>query len=114
MDPITLTTRAKIDARADLDTGALLALAKERAPDPTVFDSYEPAFWVAEISSNVLDYYYTSMGPKMRANFARALNDGVSFQDSHNTYRNGWGQSIAGEELSFPDTVKTVNESGGR
>jgi hypothetical protein len=59
--------------------------AKERAPDPAVFEEHSPVFWTAEASSNRVDAYATFMSTGTLKNFAEDAKRGVSFQDSHLT-----------------------------
>jgi hypothetical protein len=70
-----------------------------------VFDQVTPFFWQVRASSNRLDFYDTRMRPATTlVNFARALADGVSYQDSHHIRKNGWGQSLTGYTLNTDDT----------
>lgn len=110
---IMLGTRAEIRPKASLPTEELLAIARERAPDGTIFDSVDPFFWQVRASSNRLDFYDTRMRAgtgKTLDNFARALAEGVSYQDSHNTYKNGWGQSLTGRVVVTDETDPEINE----
>jgi len=65
----------------------LLASAKDKALDPTVFDDerFTPSFRTAEISSNRLDVYSTRMASSSLKNYAVDAKAGISFQDSHMT-----------------------------
>jgi hypothetical protein len=115
MNRIKLGTLAHVTTPADLATDHLLAIARERAPDPSVFDHVFPFFWQVRASSNRLDFYDTRMRPATTLqNFARALADGVSYQDSHHIRKNGWGQSLTGYTLetdeSDPDTGDRITE----
>ena len=78
------------------DDTALLALARERAPDPTVFDVSPPFFWPAEISNSRLDSYFSRMQPSSLKNYAQDADAGVSFQNSHNSRELGLGYSLKG------------------
>jgi len=92
-DQLNLATSARVTAFKGED---LLAIARERAPDPTVFDERGAFFWRAEISNSSLDFYFTRMSEKTLKNFAQAATDGISFQDSHNWEKLGYGQSLRG------------------
>lgn len=117
---IHLGSRARVRAATALDTAKLLDLAKQRAPDPSVFDHFDPAFWQVRASSNRLDFYHTRMRPgrnKTLGNFKRGLDDGVSYLDSHNNRQNGLGQSLRGQlvrtEEIDPEIGKPIEEVWG-
>jgi hypothetical protein len=74
----------------------LMALARERALDPSVFDEHKPVFFAAEISNNSLDAYYTRMAVSTLKNFAAESAAGVSVQNSHRTDDIGIGYSLTG------------------
>lgn len=119
-EKIKLGTRAKITPATALDTDRLLALAMERAPDPSVFETYSPFFWRVKASSDRLDFYHTRMRAgrnRTLGNFERGLKAGVSYQDSHNPYKNGWGQSLDGHTIKTdevdPETGKPITEVWG-
>lgn len=79
----------------------LMALARQRANDPTILDELGPFFWGAAISNNRLDSYFTMMARSSLDNFARGAADGVSFQNSHRWDELPLGASLTGrvEEL---------------
>jgi hypothetical protein len=105
MTTMKLGTLARITTRPELATERLLTIARERAPDPSVFDQVAPFFWQVRASSNRLDFYDTRMRPQTTlVNFARTLAEGVSYQDSHHTRKNGWGQSLTGYTRETDDT----------
>lgn len=107
--PVIVRARAKITP-VSLGYEDLVALAKSKAPDPTVFDEYDAVFWRAQVSNNRLDFYATSMAERTLKNYVEDLDDGVSFQDSHEWRKNGWGQSIKGELVKHDDeTVPVVD-----
>lgn len=56
----------------------------------------EPFVWRAEISSDRLDAYYTHMNERTLRNFATDAAAGVTFLDSHDHRKLGYGQSITG------------------
>ena len=98
-EPVYATTALIVRATdgGGFDPDTLLALAKQRAPDPSVFDDLPPYFWRAQISSSRLDAYYTRMDPATTLrNFADDATAGVSFQNSHDTRQLGLGQSLQG------------------
>ena len=57
----------------------------------------EPFVFSAEISSDRLDAYFTHMAESTMKNFAADASAGVSFLDSHNHSKLGFGQSLRGE-----------------
>jgi hypothetical protein len=74
------------------------------AMDPSIFDGRTPFVFRAQISSSVMDAYYTRMSPRTTLkNFAADAETGVSFQDSHRINALGFGRSIAGEYLNAND-----------
>ena len=118
-EPIRLGTRAAVTP-SGLDTGRLLKLAEERAPDPSIFETVAPFFWDVRASSNRLDFYDTRMRPgrtKTLGNFVRGLKDGVSYQDSHDSRKNGWGQSLDGRLVTLdeeePEIGQKITEAWG-
>lgn len=75
----------------------LLAKAKSNsAYDPTIFDERTPFFWMAEISNDQIDSYYTRMLPSTLRNFAEGARAGVSFLNSHRHYELPFGRSLDG------------------
>ena len=88
-------TRAAGDQESDRRS-ELLALARRAAADPAIFEEREPYFWSAEISSNRLDSYSTRMMPSTLKNFAEDARNGVSFQNSHDFRKLGFGRSLDG------------------
>lgn len=82
--------------------GELLDLARLRgAADPSIFDSNPPYFWNAEISSTRIDAYFTQMQPSTLRNFAEAAQNGISFQNSHNSRELGLGYSLTGTYIGM-------------
>ncbi len=90
--------RLILEADTRATPAQLLAAAKGKALDPTVFDDerFTPFFWTAEISSNRLDAYSTRMAPSSLKNYAEDAKAGISFQDSHMTdgVHRTFGQSL--------------------
>ena len=74
----------------------LLALARSRAPDPSVFDSLTPYFLGGEISSNRWDAYDTSLQPSSLKNFAAEAGTGVAVLRGHDTRAAPIGHSLTG------------------
>ena len=112
-EPIRLATRAKITRAEGIDADKMLALAKASAPDPSVFGSFAPLFWRVRASSNRLDFYHTRMRPgrtKTLGNFERMLKEGVSYQNSHDWTRNGWGQSLDGRTITTDEIDREIGE----
>lgn len=72
----------------------------------------EPYFWGAEISNNRLDAYYSRMDPETTLrNFAADAADGVSFLDSHESRKLGFGQSLTGAlETTTGDSQRVVSD----
>lgn len=77
----------------------LIALAKERAPDPSVFGDAEPHLFTGIVSTPALDSYYTHMDASSLQNFAQDMEAGVALQNSHDTYRLGLGRSLTGRYI---------------
>ena len=59
-------------------------------------DSVQPFVFSAEISSDRLDAYFTHMAESTLKNFAADASSGISFLDSHNHFKLGFGQSLRG------------------
>lgn len=102
--------RAVADATDEWNVEGLLRKAKARAFDPSVFDEEgrAPFFWRSEISSDVVDSYYTRMNEKTLRAFARDSKTGISFQYAHDWSRLGLGMSLDG---TF-ETVAGGDEDG--
>lgn len=84
-----------ITARAT-DLESMLALAKQKMPDPSMLDNATPFFWSAEISNNSVDAYFTHMLPSTLQNFATDAEAGVSFLNSHRHNELPFGRSLSG------------------
>jgi hypothetical protein len=83
---------------------ATMERIRASAMDPSIFDGRTPFVFRAQISSSVMDAYYTRMSPRTTLkNFAADAETGVSFQDSHRINALGFGRSIAGEYLNAND-----------
>lgn len=77
-------------------TEELMALAKDRALDPDIFDESPPYFWKAQASNQRLDAYGTKMQDSSLRNYAQDATDGVAFQNSHRASELSFGRSILG------------------
>jgi len=106
-DQIKLVSGARAIAFAGDD---LLDIAKERAPDPAVFDERDPFFWRAEVSNSNLDFYFTRMNEVTLTNFSEDSTAGVSFQDSHDYRKLGFGRSLRGQYI--PAGAGEMTEDG--
>ena len=92
----TFSTLAQIRPRAT--SAELLTLAKQRAAlDESIFDEYQPFFWLAAISNNQLDAYFTYMDADTTLrNYAQDAAAGVSFLAAHNARTLPFGRSLTG------------------
>lgn len=96
IDQLTLYTQARVIARA-LDPSPLLALAKGRALDPSIFDEFPPYLWQSEISSDRMDAYYTVMDPDTTLpNYAADAQAGVAVLIGHDSRAAPTGYSLTG------------------
>lgn len=73
----------------------IIDIARDRAYEPEVFDERSIFPWIAEASSNVIDFYGTRMMESTLENFQRNLIEGVSFMNSHST-KDYIGRSVDG------------------
>lgn len=87
-----------LSVRAAPPEGApdLLALARSRALDPSVFDEFAPLFFNGEISSTRWDAYDTRQAPSTLKNFATEAAVGVSILRNHDSGSDPIGQSLTG------------------
>lgn len=84
---------------------ATMERIRASAMDPSIFDGRTPFVFRAQISSSVMDAYFTRMSPRTTLkNFAADAEVGVSFQDSHRLNALGFGRSIRGEYMTASDT----------
>lgn len=94
-DDLIVATSAMITRR--VATTDQVAIARARAPDPSVFDEYPPFLWQSEISSDRLDAYYTVMDAETTlVNYAADAAAGVAILIGHNTRELPVGQSLTG------------------
>ena len=90
----------------------LLALAKSRAPDPSIFEEHPPFMWLNEISSDRLDAYYTVMDPATTlVNFAADAQAGVAVLIGHNTRELPIGYSLSGSIEHVGDAVRVLSDA---
>jgi hypothetical protein len=68
----------------------------------------DPFIFTAEISSNRIDSYFTHMMSSTLRNFAHDALEGVSFLDSHESKRLGFGYSLAGKFIEEGEIQKTL------
>jgi hypothetical protein len=75
----------RVATLSDKARNSLLELAKQRAPDPDVFDEVEPFFFTTRASNTEVDAYFTYMDDSSLQNYVNDASDpGVQFQNSHN------------------------------
>lgn len=88
----------------------LLALVKERVPDPAYLDEHDPFFWAAEISSDVIDSYFTWMMASTLINFAADAKAGVAFLPGHQHRELPFGYSLDSlmENAINPERTRVV------
>lgn len=88
----------------------LVALAKQRAPDPTIFEELEPYAWDNEISSTRIDAYFTHMDAETTlANYAAEAARGVAFLAGHNSRVLPFGSTLTGVRETLQDgTVRVL------
>lgn len=98
--PIRLLLPAERAAASPTAPDELLPLAKQRAPDPAIFDEFPPVFFSGVVSTNALDSYSTQMHRSSLENFAADLSEGRVLLDSHDTSRLGIGYSLRGRYVA--------------
>ena len=97
---------AGLTAAADL----LALVATRHAFDDTILEERPPFFWLAEISSNRLDAYFTRMAPSTLVNFGAEAAEGVTFQNSHRFNELGLGRSLTGTYEQAGDVARVLAE----
>jgi len=75
---------------------SLLQKVKDRALDPSVFDTHRPFFWPGQISSSRWDAYDTRMAPSTLRNYAAEAEAGVAFLRNHNSNEDPTGYTFQG------------------
>lgn len=85
-----------VRTRTARETEELLALARERAYEPSVFDTQPPYFLRAVVSNTHLDSYGTHQHESSLQNYAADLDSGIAFLANHNHYSLPMGQSLRG------------------
>ena len=88
----------------------LAMIAARHAFDEAILAERPPFFWLAEISSNRLDAYYTRMAPTTLRNFAIEAAEGVTFQNSHRFMELGLGRSLTGTYEEAGDVARVLAE----
>ena len=97
---------AEMTPAADL----LAMIASRHAFDEAILAERPPFFWLAEISSNRLDAYYTRMAPTTLRNFGIEAAEGVTFQNSHRFMELGLGRSLTGTYEEAGDVARVLAE----
>lgn len=108
--PIKLAASARIlggtmgdRAVSDFNVDELMALAKKLPfVNAARFDEHPPFFWRSQISSDIVDSYFTRMHESTLTAFATKATEGVSFQYSHDWTRLGLGKSLLGHFERLP------------
>ena len=88
----------------------LAMIASRHAFDEELLTERPPFFWLAEISSNRLDAYYTRMAPTTLRNFGIEAAEGVTFQNSHRFMELGLGRSLTGTYEEAGDVARVLAE----
>ena len=95
--------------RVDVRQPDLLAMLKASGMvDPAILDERAPFFWMAEISNDGLDAYFTHMLPSTLNNFAAAARAGVSFINSHRHMELPFGRSLDGRTENDGDKMRVL------
>jgi hypothetical protein len=89
---------------------SLTALAKERAPDASVFDDAQPHIFTGIASTPALDSWFTHMERSSLENFAADMAEGVPLQNSHDSRRLGLGKSLTGRFVRGKGDLPTRTE----
>jgi hypothetical protein len=110
IDDLIGYTQARVIVRAT--PSELLALAKDRAPDPSIFDQFPPFIWLNEISSDRLDAYFTVMDAETTLpNYARDAAAGVAVLIGHNTRELPIGYSLTGTLEHTGDVTRVLSDA---
>lgn len=103
-------TSARVTRRAA--PSELLNTAKDRAPDPSIFDNYPPFLWQSEISSDRMDAYYTVMDPATTlVNYAADAALGVAVLVGHDGRSLPVGYSLTGTLEHVGDVARVVSDA---
>lgn len=103
LDSSKIMYRAKapvsLGSYTEKERNALLAMAAERAPDPSIFEEegMQPFLFRVQASNQNVDSYYTKMNESSLANYAADADQGVQFQVGHSYSDVGFGRSIQGK-----------------
>ena len=107
--------RTNLPARVILDSNLIKRVNDEELrsalPEALGLNADNIFLFPALVSNGGLDAYYTRMSPKTLANFAKALETGVAFLDSHHTGRLPVGYSYSGQLLDYSD-AQSRNQTG--
>lgn len=104
---LTFAVPARVQQTVAERATDLLAIAKQRIYDPAILDERAPFFWSAEISSDLIDAYYTHMLPSTLTNFAADAKAGVAFLPGHNHRELPFGHSLDAMMESAADPERT-------
>lgn len=85
--------------RTDVQRNAeLMALAQEKhIYDPAILTERTPFFWAAEVSSDLIDAYFTHMTINTLVNFQADAKAGIAFLPNHNHRELPFGRSLDGQ-----------------
>ena len=87
----------KMPAKFKRGDEVLLDIAREHAPDPSVFDQHAPVFIPSRISTTELDAYFTRMHISTLRNYAKEAAEGRAFLEGHIISRLPLGFSLTGD-----------------
>lgn len=95
--------------RTDAQRNAeLMALALEKhVYDPAILEERAPFFWSAEVSSDLIDAYFTHMTINTLANFQADAKAGIAFLPGHNHRELPFGRSLDGRIETAVDPDRT-------
>jgi len=89
----------------------LLAAIKDRhVLDPAILEERNPFFWDAEVSSSLVDAYYSHMTLDTLGNFRDDARDGVAFLPGHNHRELPFGRSFDAllEDTQEPQRTRVI------
>lgn len=110
LDTLTGYTQARVIVRAM--PAELLTTAKNRAPDPAIFEQYPPFVWLSEISSDRLDAYYTKMDAQTTlTNYASDAAEGRAVLIGHDTRSLPVGYSLTGTIERAGEVTKVLSDA---
>lgn len=110
LDDLIGYTQARVIVR--IAPAELLALAKSRAPDPSIFDEHPPFLWLNEISSDRLDAYYTIMDAATTLpNYAQDAAEGRAVLVGHDSRLLPVGYSLSGILEHVGDVTRVTSDA---